>query len=284
MKKVISLLLCLFISQAALAADIAIFLGTLSITGTIEKGDAVALEKKLEEDFRRLTIRSTGGNVLEAIAMAMAKLLRTSRKHLVVHQYCLSACALLFALVDKRSIERGLLSSGWLAFHAGDWGWAATVIPAYLAYEPKSDAIREQFFKDRDQMLSRFQANMDAPAKAFDALNRDSAWLATVNELTGFKIRSIAFDEEQKRVSAQFHPATCDWWVPDNGALAEIGIVLRDFVIPERAKIAERLQVSQDRIYWGKLSDLASLTASPCAAATKNTSIDLNKRNAGQTH
>ena len=84
MKKVISLLLCLFISQAAWAADIAIFLGTLSITGTIEKGDAVALEKKLGEDFRRLTIRSPGGNVLEAIAMA--KLLRTSRKHLVVHQ------------------------------------------------------------------------------------------------------------------------------------------------------------------------------------------------------
>lgn len=249
---------CCSVTRAAETTNV---LGALYLTGKIEKGDALQLSQRLDGYVRYVVIRSPGGDVSEALAIA--EVMRKSGKWLHVGQYCFSACALAFALTDKHYIPDG----SFLAFHAGDRAFAAAVASAWGSYEFKSETVRQQYQARREGQLRKFQAQRDALANTLKELGRDAQWDETVLRLTGVKLHSAVFDEDAQTFNMQWEVPVCDWWVPDQLGLEEIGLRARKFTRPDQEKIAERLGLPVGRIYWGRLSEWKEDQTSPCTAS-----------------
>jgi hypothetical protein len=246
--------------SAVHAADTTRIFGSLYFSGKITPSDAELLSKRLDGSIKRVNFRSPGGDVLEAIAIA--DVMQKSGLPMEVSNYCLSACALIFALTENHTIRPG----GYLAFHGGETGWVAEMGAAWLAYEPKSEAIRERFFIQRAEKLAEFAAKKDAFRLALLRRGHDASWHDTLMTLTSPKLREVEFDEETLSIKAQLDLPICDWWVPDRLGLEEIGIALNRFDVPDRLEVGKLLNLPSDRIYWGRLSELTIHGPAPCNA------------------
>ena len=259
MKNRLVLIVGLLIASVAQASWIYSLGGTLVISGKIEKGDRQRVEKRLNGDTKKITIMSPGGDVEEGLAIGA--LIRRSEKLLVVRKYCLSACGLIFVMAHRRAMDEG----GFVAFHAGEYALRLSVLASLKAYEPKTDEYRAHFEAKKSELENAWKRRSQLRESTFADAGLDYAWHQKMVDLTASKLLSVDVNETTRVITTAATPAQCDWWIPDQQGLQEIGIAVKTYKLPDKQEMAKRLEVPVDRIYWGSLSDLNTLTAKPCA-------------------
>jgi hypothetical protein len=216
--------------------------------GEIQAGDERRFESLLIDHPPTLIIRSGGGQMVPAIAIA--RQVHERRMTVIVDGYCGSACA---QMIFAAAAERRIRPHGFVAFHAG----TLPVIEALRSelarrvdgaasasanFTKMSDRANELVRTGRSE-LERFNAEM--------GLNPQVA--AFYERLTAPRNVEVSVDGETLRSRMDVRQrGICDWWVPDRAGLARLGLDLRnDFEMMPHEEIAKGLQLPVQRFYFG---------------------------------
>lgn len=262
-----TLALALLVAPGAKAAAIYRgFGGVVRISGEIKVGDYEELKKQLAaRPQAELSVRSQGGDILEAIRMA--ELIHANGSALTVRDYCLSACAsYLLPAARTRTIPDGAV----VAFHAGTEGALRAGLGALLARLPHSDADAVAYWGGLVKLETELEDIVRAGRRAHAAFGvapwlHDAVLLLTAPDHVGTRVdhttRKVVIDDKPE--------GACNSWVPDAAGLAEVGIkVTMSSAALDRDAVAKTLKVPKERIYFGRLSEMKSgeVTGSSCAA------------------
>ncbi len=253
-------LLALLAHAPAMSARIRSSGDSIEIEGELVRGDKEKFSKLMRPDITRVTVDSPGGVISEGIAIA--RQMRLGGLHVEVVGPCVSACAsALFVAGRTRTIRPG----GFVAFHGGDVGLARNFVQRLLHTRDDSGRYSAAIARIGEELRAQY-ALQHAALLALQA-DRPTQfdWLDYVYDFTSQSVGGVALAESSGRLTpSTLGPPICQFWVPDEAGLREIGLTSEFRWTADRDQIARRLRAESGRIYWGGLLELKARPEAPC--------------------
>jgi len=225
----------------------------LRISGTIAKGSAEKFAQRLKPGVRTVVVSSRGG--IHDEALAIAEMIHERGLSVEVDGECFSACA---QFIFPAGAQRGVLPSGFLAFHAGDAPLKKLLLKEYAKAKLPTEAGAESLAHRVSTTREHFAAMEQRAASHYRAVGMQPTVVDFFTRLTTPRLRQVIISADATAHRADVAPAPCDWWVPDDRGLQALGVPIGNFELPSTAKIARSLNTDVERIYFGPPIDNAS--------------------------